>query len=61
MKATQRELATEAPADKQDNVSIEDKPWLQSFGKLCDLHLETVHISRIIEEEFGQIEPEDRQ
>jgi hypothetical protein len=29
------------------------------FGELRHLHEETVHINRIIEEEFEQIEPED--
>ncbi len=36
------------------------KPWMKGFGKLRHLHRETERINGIIEEEFGQIEPEDR-
>ena len=43
----------------ENDLHRDDKPWLEHFGKLRDLHLETVRINRIIEEEFGQIEPED--
>ena len=32
---------------------------MKSFGKLRHLHKETLKINRIIEEEFGKIEPED--
>jgi len=32
---------------------------MKSFGKLRGLHRETLRINRIIEEEFGQIEPEN--
>jgi hypothetical protein len=32
---------------------------MKSFGKLRSLHKETTRINRIIEAEFGQIEPED--
>jgi hypothetical protein len=59
MKAAPRESAQQIPANKQTDGSSEDKPWLQSFGKLCDLHLETARIDRIIEEEFSQVELED--
>jgi hypothetical protein len=34
---------------------------MESFGKLRALHQETARISRIIDREFGQIEPEDLQ
>ena len=40
-------------------VAPGEKPWMQSFGKLRHLHEENMRIDRIIEEEFGQIEPED--
>ena len=36
-----------------------DKPWLKAFGKLHGLREETERINRIIEDEFGRIEPED--
>ena len=35
------------------------KPWLECAGELAHLHKETARIGKIIEEEFGQIEPED--
>jgi hypothetical protein len=54
-----RELVTEALADKLRAPGTEDKPWLKTFGKLRGLHKETARINRIIQAEFGQIEPED--
>lgn len=36
-----------------------DKPWMKTFGGLKHLHKETLRINQIIDEEFGQIEPED--
>jgi hypothetical protein len=36
------------------------KPWMKTFGRLLHLHMETARINRIIEEEFEQIEIEDR-
>jgi hypothetical protein len=33
---------------------------MEGFGKLRHLHKENVRIQRIIDEEFEQIEPEDR-
>jgi hypothetical protein len=38
-----------------------EAPWMQGFGALADLKEENAWIARIIEEEFEQIEPEDRQ
>jgi hypothetical protein len=56
-----RALVSEALADK---LRIEshpgNKPWMKTFGKLRHLHKETTKINRIIKEEFGQIETEDR-
>jgi hypothetical protein len=54
-----RELVSEALADKLRAQGTEDKPWLKTFGKLRGLRKETARINRIIEAEFGQIEPED--
>jgi len=34
---------------------------MKTFGKLRHLHKETARINRIMEEEFGQVETEDRQ
>jgi hypothetical protein len=55
-----RELVTEALTEKLQSNRGADKPWMASFGGLRHLHEETARISRIIEEEFGKIEPEDR-
>jgi len=55
-----RELVSEALADKLRVNRIEERPWMKSFGKLRALRKETARINRIIEEEFEQIEPEDR-
>jgi hypothetical protein len=54
-----RELVTEAIAEKL-SAGAAAKPWLRAFGKLRDLHRETVRIDRNIHEEFDRIEPEDR-
>jgi hypothetical protein len=54
-----RELVSEALADKLRVQDTEDKPWLKTFGKLRGLRKEAARINRIIETEFGQIEPED--
>jgi hypothetical protein len=54
-----RELVSEALADKLRVRDGDEKPWLKAFGQLRHLHKETARINKIIEEEFGQIEPED--
>jgi hypothetical protein len=57
-----RALVSEALADKLRVLRDKDsKPWMKTFGKLRDLHKETARINRIIQEEFDQIEIEDRQ
>ena len=55
-----RALITEALADKLTADNGNSKPWMEAFGKLRHLHRETAKINRIIEEEFEQIEGEDR-
>ena len=57
-----RALISEALADKlrtQDEGNA--KPWMTAFGKLRHLRSETAKINRFIEEEFEQVEAEDRQ
>lgn len=57
-----RALVSEALADKLRAQSDRDsKPWMQTFGKLRNLHKETARINRIIAEEFDQVETEDRE
>jgi hypothetical protein len=56
-----RELVTEAVKDKlADADKAADKPWMAAFGKLRRLRKETARINRRIEEEFEQVEAEDR-
>ena len=56
-----REFVTEAVKDKlvADDKAAE-KPWMTSFGKLRHLRKETARINSIIEQEFEQVEAEDR-
>ena len=56
-----RELVSEALAEKLRPASAAGKPWMQAFGKLRGLRKETARINQLIEDEFGRIEPEDRQ
>jgi hypothetical protein len=55
-----RALISEALADKLRADNGSDKPWITAFGKLRHLRKETARINRVIEEEFEQIEGEDR-
>jgi hypothetical protein len=55
-----RQFVTEAVQEKLAAAKSLDKPWMKAAGKLRHLHNETVRIQRIIDKEFGQIEPEDR-
>jgi hypothetical protein len=54
-----RELVTQAIAAKLSHSPGQERPWMESFGKLRSLRSETARINKIIEHEFGQIEPED--
>jgi hypothetical protein len=53
-----RQFISEAVEEKLRATSNE-KPWMKTAGGLRHLHDETVRIQRLIDEEFGQIEPED--
>jgi hypothetical protein len=55
-----RELISEALAEKLRADNGSSRPWLAAFGKLRHLRKETARINRIIEEEFEQIDAEDR-
>ncbi len=54
------EFVSEALADKLRLDAAVGKPWMKTFGKLRELRLETAKINRIIEEEFGGIDAEER-
>ncbi|MGB7729911.1 MAG: hypothetical protein WBL50_17910 [Candidatus Acidiferrum sp.] len=56
-----REFVTQAVKDKlAASGKTADKPWMAAFGKLRHLRKENARINRIIEEEFEQIDAEDR-
>ena len=55
-----RQLVTEAvEKDIAEPNKTEDKPWMKMFGGLKHLHAENVRIQKIIDDAFGQLEPED--
>ena len=54
-----RQFITEAVEEKLKVSPSDAKPWMQVVGGLRHLKKENARIDRIIEEEFGQIEPED--
>jgi len=56
-----REFVTEAVKEKLDAPGRSgNKPWMTAFGKLRIPKHETTRINKLIEEEFEQIEPEDK-
>ena len=54
-----REFVTEALTEKLRSGKSDERPWMKGFGKLRHLHKETSRINRIIEQEFGRVDPED--
>jgi hypothetical protein len=59
-----KQLVQEALSEKiarVDGVSRKQKPWMVLAGGLKHLHKENRRIERVIEAEFENIEPEDRQ
>jgi hypothetical protein len=56
-----REFVTQAVEEKlSKGAQSNRRPWLECAGELAQLHKETARIQRVIDEEFEQIEPEDR-
>ena len=56
-----REYVTLAVEEKlSQGTRAFGKPWLECAGELAHLHEETERIQKLIDEEFEQIEPEDR-
>lgn len=56
-----REFVTQAVEDKlAGEREAAGRPWMTAFGKLRRLRKETARINRLIEEEFEQVEAEDR-
>ena len=56
-----REFVTQAVEEKlSSGIQRPAKPWLECAGELAHLHRENKRIQKVIDEEFEQIEPEDR-
>ena len=56
-----REFVTQAVEEKLTlRRRDQEKPWLECAGELAHLHKETVRVTKLIDQEFEQIEPEDR-
>ncbi len=54
-----RQFVTEAVEDKLKAPVVRgQQPWMKHIGKLKHLRKETARINKIIDEEFGQVEPE---
>jgi hypothetical protein len=61
---TLKQLVQEALSEKiarVDGASRQQKPWMVLAGGLKHLHGENRRIERVIDAEFENIEPEDRQ
>jgi hypothetical protein len=61
---TLKQLVQEALSEKIariDGSSRRRKPWMVLAGELKHLHSENRRIERVIDAEFEDIEPEDRQ
>ena len=54
-----RQFVTEAVQEKLAAGKTDDKPWMKTIGGLRHLHDENVRIQKLIDEEFGKLEPED--
>lgn len=55
-----RQFVTDAVREKLDRDSTpESKPWMKMAGKLRHLRPETARIQKLIDEEFGKVDPED--
>jgi hypothetical protein len=55
-----RALVAEALTEKFRADHSNHKPWMAAFGKLRHLRGETAKVNRTIEDEFEQVEDEDR-
>lgn len=56
-----RQFVTEAVQEKLGSgSSTRNKSWMKMAGGLRHLRKETARIQRLMDEEFEQIEPEDR-
>lgn len=55
-----RQFITDAVEERLKTAELQaKKPWMKHFGGLRHRKAETERIQRVIDEEFGRIEPED--
>jgi hypothetical protein len=54
-----RQFVTEAVEERLRANAVDEKPWMKTIGGLKHLHKDNLRIQRIIDEEFGKIDPED--
>lgn len=54
------EALQEKLASKRGSARSGEPEWMQGFGKLRQLHAETVRIQERVDEAFEVVEPEDR-
>ena len=61
---TLKEFVTEALVEKLGargrTMDVGEPAWMQGFGKLRRLRKETARVQARIDDEFAEIEPEDR-
>ena len=53
-----RQFVTKA-IEARLTIPYEEKPWMKMAGGLRHLHNETVRIQKIIDDEFGHIDPRE--
>jgi hypothetical protein len=61
---TLKQLVQEALTEKlarTEGTKIRQKPWMVLAGGLKHLHAENLRIDRLIEAEFENLDPEDRE
>jgi len=55
-----RQFVTEAVEEKlRASDQAAKKPWMKTIGGLKHLHKDNLRVQRIIDEEFGKIDPGD--
>lgn len=54
-----RQFVTEAVEEKLTASASTAKPWMRLAGGLRHLHKETVRINKLMDDEFGKIDPEE--
>lgn len=61
LKTLLHEALTEKLTPARASVATQEPAWMAGFGRLRQLHRETTRVQREIDEQFGNLEPEDAQ